>query len=102
MSDTIQTVRWALAVDSLQSGQFWLPEWRESIEDVLWKSIRRLGLEERIRAAFHMTTPLWYGLWISDPLTTTQSSLLHDVLTEAIRIAPSYREHIDDFMRALA
>ena len=87
MSDTIQTVRWSLGTDSHLNGQFWLPEWRESIEDVLWESIRRLGLEERIRAAFHMTAPLWYGLWISDPLTATQCSLLHDLLTEAVRIA---------------
>jgi Zn ribbon nucleic-acid-binding protein len=102
MSDTIQSVRWALGADSHESGQFWLPEWRESIEDVLWESIRRLALEERMRAAFHMTEPIWYGLWISGTLTTTQCSLLHDVLTEAVRIAPSYRDHIEEFIRALA
>jgi Zn ribbon nucleic-acid-binding protein len=102
MSDTIQTVRWSLGTDSHLSGQLWLPEWRESIEDVLWKAIRRLGLEERMRAAFHLTAPLWYGLWIGSPLTAAQCSLLRDVLTEAAQIVPSYREHIDEFTRALA
>jgi hypothetical protein len=88
MSDTIQTVRWTLGADSRQSGEFWLPDWRKPIEDVLWESIRRLGLEERMRTAFHVTVPLWYGLWIGNPLTAAQCSLLHDVLTEAARLVP--------------
>jgi Zn ribbon nucleic-acid-binding protein len=102
MSDTIQTVRWSLGTDSHLSGQFSLPDWREPIDDVLWKSIRRLGLEERIRAAFQMTAPLWYGLWIGNPLTAAQCSLLRDVFMEAARIVPSYREHTEEFIRALA
>jgi hypothetical protein len=102
MSDTFQVVRWTLGADGRQSGQFWLPEGRKSLEDVLWESIRRLGLEQRMRAAFQITAPLWYGLWICDPLTDEQCSLLHDVLAEAARLVPSYHKQVEPFLRALA
>jgi hypothetical protein len=102
MSDMFQTVRWSLGADGRKSGQFWLPEGRESLDDVLWESIQRLGLEQRTRAAFQITAPLWYGLWMSDPLSDVQCALLRDLFAEAARSVPKYREHLEEFMRALA
>jgi hypothetical protein len=102
MADTLQTVHWSLGDDGHRSGDMWLPQGRRSLEEVLRESIRRLGLEQRMRSAFQVTKPLWYGLWIDSPLTATQCSLLRDVLKEAARLVPSYGEQIEDFTRALA
>jgi hypothetical protein len=102
MADTLQTVHWSLGTDGRNSGELWLPEGLESHEKALWESIRRLGLEQRLRSAFQVTRPLWYGLWIDSPLTATQCSLLRDVFRETARLVPRYRRHIEDFARALA
>ncbi len=85
MSDTLRTVRWSLGDDRHRSGYLWLPWGRESPEDVLWESIRRRNIEPSLRAAFQVTTPLWYGLWIDSPLTATQCALLRDLFHEAAR-----------------
>lgn len=101
MSDTFQMVRWSLGDDERRKGNLWLP-WRvESPDDILWKAMRRLGLEPRIRSAFQVTRPLWYGLWIQSPLTVGQCSLLRAIFTEVVRLAPSYQKRVEDFQRAL-
>ena len=102
MADTLQTVRWSLGTDGPRRGDLWLPDGRRPIEDVLWESIRGLGLEQGMRTAFQITVPLWYGLWINSPLTAAQCSLLQAVLTEAARLVPSYAKHIKVFASALA
>jgi Zn ribbon nucleic-acid-binding protein len=102
MADAIQTVQWSLGAVGARRGDLWLPEGRESLEDVFWASIRRLGLEPRMQSAFQVTTPLWYGLWIDSPLSAEQCALLRDVFTEAARAVPGYREHLEEFTRALA
>jgi len=80
----------------------WVPEGRDSLEDVLWRSICHSGLEERMRSAFHVTTPLWYGLWIGSPLTVIQCSLLRDVFTETARLVPHFCKYVEDVICALA
>ncbi len=102
MADTLQTVQWSLGADGHRGGGLWLPPGYQPIEDVLWESIRGLGLEQRMRATFEITEPLWYGLWIGSPLTANQCSLLQAVLTETARLEPGYAKHIQDFVRALA
>lgn len=46
------------------------------LEEELWSRIRSLNLEPDLRAHFQITSPLWYGLWISSPLSVEQRSLL--------------------------
>lgn len=102
MSDTIQMVCWFLGDDERRQGNLWLPWGIESPEDVLWKAVRRLGLEQRIRSAFQVTRPLWYGLWIQSPLTAGQCLLLRAMFAEAVQLAPNYQKHVEDFQRALS
>jgi hypothetical protein len=102
MSDTFQAVHWSLGGVTHPSGHFFLHDWREPREDVLWASIRQLGLERAMRSAFQITKPLWYGLWIDSPLTLTQCSLLRELFAEVARRVPAYAKYIEEFTRALA
>jgi hypothetical protein len=37
-------------------------------------------IEQQFFAAFPLTSPIWYGLWINSPLRTSQVELLHELL----------------------
>src|SRR5262249_52764087 len=62
-----------------------LDVWPDSqeLDEQLWKITAEHGLENRLRAAFPVTTPLWYGFWINSPLRRLQAELLHDLLNVA-------------------
>jgi hypothetical protein len=54
------------------------------------------GLADEFSAAFLRTNPLWYGLWVSDPLSTAQLRLLPRILQ---RVAVGSAE-LKQFLRA--
>jgi len=56
----------------------------EELDALLWETIRLRGLEERLRACFRVTKPLWFGFWIDSPLRRTQCELLLDLLPYAL------------------
>lgn len=53
------------------------------LDDQLWGIIRERNLQDRLRAAFPVTTPLWYGFWINTPLRREQAEFLHELLDAA-------------------
>lgn len=55
----------------------------DELEQQLWSIIRQFDLETRLRAAFPVTTPLWYGFWINSPLRRKQVEFLHELLNAA-------------------
>ena len=55
----------------------------EELEKQLWQVIENRGLGDRLRSAFHVTTPLWYGFWIRSPLQRPQTELLLEILEAA-------------------
>jgi hypothetical protein len=55
----------------------------DELDQQLWKIIEQHKLESRFRAAFPVTTPLWYGLWISSPLRRVQVEILLELLEAA-------------------
>ncbi len=59
-----------------------LDVWPDSTEldGQLWGVIEQRNLERRLRAAFPVTTPLWYGFWINSPLQRVQVEFLHELL----------------------
>jgi formylglycine-generating enzyme required for sulfatase activity len=57
----------------------------EELDEALWEVIREQGLEDRLRRAFHVTAPLWYGLWIESPLRRAQAELLLELLDPVFR-----------------
>ncbi|PQO43434.1 formylglycine-generating enzyme family protein [Blastopirellula marina] len=48
------------------------------------ETIRRRGLEERLRTHFPPTNPLWYSFWIESPLRRPQCELLLELLPRAL------------------
>ena len=55
----------------------------EDLDRQLWGIIEQRNLEQRLRAAFPVTTPLWYGFWINSPLRRVQAEFLHELLDAA-------------------
>jgi hypothetical protein len=76
------------------------PEWKE-LEDVLQRTISEKGLASRIRATLLETTPQWYGLWASSPLSKSQCEIIHLLLTEIRDLDDSVENGILDFLSAL-
>ncbi|HEX5446786.1 MAG TPA: hypothetical protein VFW87_23410 [Pirellulales bacterium] len=100
MADTIQAVHWR-GGGQLEGGYLtWLPS-RESTNDVLWRSIVRTGLESQLRRSFHVTDPIWYGLWIDSPLSQPQCDLLHRLFSDVASSSPAYRRSLGRFLSAL-
>lgn len=79
----------------------WVPPGRERPNEVLWDSIRRTGIESSLRAAFHVTDPLWYGFWVDSPLTREQCGLLSTLFTDLVSAVPRYGDHLQAFIDAL-
>jgi hypothetical protein len=101
MSDTAQTVQWSVGESGGPSGNLWWPSGREQPEEMLWGSIRRLALEDQLRAEFEVTQPLFYGLWIRSPLSGSQCSLLRAVFADAVSSAPRLGKYFQEFIAAL-
>ena len=55
----------------------------QELDEQLWKIVQEHNLETRLRAAFPVTRPLWYGFWIESPLRRLQAELLYDLLDVA-------------------
>ena len=53
------------------------------LDERLWEIIRQRNLESRLREAFPVTRPLWFGFWINSPLRQPQTTLLHELLGAA-------------------
>ena len=71
------------------------------LDEQLWHVIQQRDLEDRFQAAFPVTHPLWYGLWMHSPLKRLQAEVLYELLN-----AGYGREHLADdsigtFLRAL-
>jgi len=73
----------------------------EELDNQLWGIIKARGLEERLRAAFPLTTPLWYGFWIHSPLGRLQAELLYDILDPACDRSSREDEDVRHFLGAL-
>jgi hypothetical protein len=65
----------------------------------LRKVIEHHGLESRLKVAFPVTTPLWYGLWIESPLRMPQTQLLYDLLNAVCNVDKD--KDIAHFLNAL-
>jgi hypothetical protein len=103
MSDTIQVVRWSLGGSQPKKAHsLWPLPGREGPSQTLWRGIQRTGLEQRVRQAFHVTDPLWNGLWIDSPLNCEQCEILHVVLSDvAAATTPRNRKNLYAFLEAL-
>ncbi len=103
MSDTRQCVRWSLGDEGVESGEMWFvpPPGRKRPNEVLWDSIKRTGLENRLRDNFQVTDPLWYGFWIDSLLSREQCSVLYAILADAVAAEPTYDDYLHEFLIAL-
>ena len=80
-----------------------LDAWPDSTEldGQLWGVIEQRNLEHRLRSAFPVTTPLWYGLWINSPLKRVQAEFLHELLNAACDHDDPQDKDVRHFLRAL-
>lgn len=53
----------------------------KELDEQLWRVVEERNLEQQLRLAFRITTPLWYGLWINSPLRKLQAECLHELLS---------------------
>uniref|UniRef100_UPI001F431D58 hypothetical protein n=1 Tax=Roseimaritima sediminicola TaxID=2662066 RepID=UPI001F431D58 len=56
----------------------------EQLDELLWETIRLHGLEDRLRASFQITTPLWFGFWMDSPLNRRRCEFLLDLLPRSL------------------
>jgi hypothetical protein len=73
----------------------------EELEQQLWGIIQQRNLENRLRAAFPITTPLWYGFWINSPLRRMQAEFLHELLDAACDQNDPQDKNVRHFLKAL-
>ena len=73
----------------------------EDLDRQLWGIIERRSLEQRLRAAFPVTTPLWYGFWINSPLRRVQAEFLHELLDAACDHDDPQDKDVRHFLKAL-
>lgn len=80
-----------------------LEVWPESKEfdEQLWQVIERRQLEARLRAAFEVTTPLWYGFWIQSPLKRLQCEVLLELLGGVVEPEAAEDQELRFFLKAL-
>ena len=67
------------------------------LDEALRRAIRDKGLETRFAEAFTRTKPLWYGLWISSPLSREQLDIVRAILPPELS---EWREEEVRFLRA--
>jgi formylglycine-generating enzyme required for sulfatase activity len=73
----------------------------EDLDRQLWGIIEQRDLQQRLRAAFPVTTPLWYGFWINSPLRRVQSEFLHELLDAACDPHDPQDKEVRHFVKAL-
>jgi formylglycine-generating enzyme required for sulfatase activity/Zn ribbon nucleic-acid-binding protein len=73
----------------------------EELDRQLWGIIGRRNLEHRLRAAFPVTTTLWYGFWINSPLRRVQAEFLHELLDAACDHDDPQDQDVRHFLGAL-
>jgi formylglycine-generating enzyme required for sulfatase activity len=73
----------------------------EELDRQLWDNIEQRNLEQRLRAAFPVTTPLWYGFWINSPLRRVQAEFLHELLGATCDPCDPQEKDIRHFLNAL-
>ncbi len=73
----------------------------EELDQQLWRIIEQRNLEDRLRAAFPVTTPLWYGFWINSPLRRVQAEFLHELLDAACDPHDPQDKDTRHFLKAL-
>jgi formylglycine-generating enzyme required for sulfatase activity len=73
----------------------------EELDRQLWGIIEQRNLEDRLRAAFAVTTPLWYGFWINSPLRRVQAEFLHELLDAASDHDDPQDKDVRHFLKAL-
>jgi hypothetical protein len=76
-------------------------EMNDALEELLWEAIRTAEVEERFRAAFHVTEPLWLGLWMDPPLTAEKCSILYEVFSLFLLKDKKKRKDYEIFLEAL-
>ena len=74
----------------------------QELDEQLWEIIEERALEDRLRSAFPVTTPLWYGFWIESPLCRSQSELLYELLDAACDYDDPEEDDVVHFLQALA
>lgn len=55
-----------------------------SFDDLLWGVIEEHDLEAKLRDAFRLTDPLWFGFWMDSPLDRKQCRCLLELLSKAL------------------
>ena len=73
----------------------------EELDEQLWRIIEQRNLEGRLRSAFPVTTPLWYGFWIHSPLRRVQAEFLYELLEAACDHDDPQDEELRHFLNAL-
>lgn len=81
----------------------WLDVWPDSseVDERLWKVIEERALQDRLRSAFAVTTPLWYGFWIESPLKRAQATLLLELIEPLCDLDDPKNKDVVYFLNAL-
>jgi formylglycine-generating enzyme required for sulfatase activity len=73
----------------------------EELDQQLWGIIEQRNLEHRLRSAFPVTNPLWYGFWINSPLRRVQAEFLHELLDATCDHDDPQDKDVRHFLKAL-
>jgi hypothetical protein len=82
-------------------GGLYLRPDSDELDRQLWHIIEQRKLEQRLRLAFTVTKPLWYGFWINSPLGREQSEFLRELLCAVCDEEHPRDEHLRYFTTAL-
>lgn len=73
----------------------------DELNEQLWNIIEKRNLESRLRSAFPVTTPLWYGFWINSPLQRVQAEFIHELLNAVCDVDDPEDKDVRHFLNAL-
>src|SRR5258708_2964393 len=78
--------------------------WPDSLDldGRLWEIVKQRNLEDQLRSTFLVTTPLWYGFWITTPLQRPQAIFLHEVLAAMCGHSARLDRDLVHFVNALS